>query len=577
MLATETGAVFLLILLALAFPRLGKRWFDSGEARFRSFAARRGFSVFLAGVLGLGARIAVLPILPVPQPGYGDEFGHLLAGDTFAHGRIANPPHPMWIHLENLAGIQHPTYASKYPPGQGLVLAAGQVLFGHAFWGVCLSIGLMCAAICWMLQGWVAPHWALLGAILAVIRLAMFSYWANSYWGGAVAACGGALVLGALPRLNRASRGLDAWIMGCGFMILAISRPYEGFVVSLLASAFLIYGLLAAKEGRLRRAAQVALPIAVCLVVLAAGLGYYNWRTTGKPLLTPYQLCQNTYYSTPLFFWQAPRPTPAYRHSIFRDQLRRWELAVYTTDHEHPILSSSVKALHFWLFYFGPALTAPFIALLYTLPYHLSWTDFHPDTRALIFIIGVSLGAFFLALFFNPGYAAPLTAAIYLLVIKALRRLRSSTGNRLSGVAISRAIVLACVVLVGVRALAGPLRIAVTRGARTWCSRDFRLTERANIESALAGSGRKHLVIVRYPDPDTGVVIDWVSNDADIDSSKVVWAHDMGPQHNEELTRYFKDREVWIVEAQTARITRYPGQAPQIPLAVGKGARAPLE
>lgn len=548
MVAIETGIVLLLVLLALIFPRFGSGWFDSAETRLKSFASRRRLSLLLAGALVLGARIVVLPILPVPQPGYGDEFGHLLAGDTFAHGRLANPPHPMWIHLENLASIQHPTYASKYPPGQGLILAAGQIFFGCPFWGVCLSVGLMCAAICWMLQGWVAPHWALLGAILAVIRLATFSYWANSYWGGAVAACGGALVLGALPRLNRASRGLDAWIMGGGFMILAISRPYEGFVVSLLASACLIYGLLAAKEGRLRRAAQVALPIAVCLVVLAAGLGYYNLRTTGKPLLTPYQLCQNTYYSTPLFFWQALKPKPAYRHSIFRDQLQRWELAVYTTDHEHPILSSSVKALHFWLFYFGPALTAPFIALLYTLPHHLSWTDFHPDTRALIFITGVSLGAFFLPLFFNPGYAAPLTAAIYLLVIKALQRLRCSTGNRLSGVAISRAIVLACLVLVGVRALSGPLRIAVTGGARTWCSRDFQLTERANIESALASSGGKHLVIVRYPDPDPSVGTDWVVNHADIDSSNVVWAHDTGSKENAEIIRYFRDRKVWLLE-----------------------------
>jgi hypothetical protein len=29
---------------------------------------------------------------------------------------------------------------------------------------------------------------------------------------------------------------------------------------------------------------------------------------------------------------------------------------------------------------------------------------------------------------------------------------------------------------------------------------------------------------------------------------KVVWANDMGPQQNQELIEYFKDRKVWLVE-----------------------------
>lgn len=56
---------------------------------------------------------------------------------------------------------------------------------------------------------------------------------------------------------------------------------------------------------------------------------------------------------------------------------------------------------------------------------------------------------------------------------------------------------------------------------------------------------------------------EWVYNRADIDAAKVVWAHDMGPDENAELIDHFKDRHVWLVEADEVPPKLSPYPAPQ--------------
>ncbi len=318
----EALLVSVALLVSLLYPRLGAPWFLRAEQALAALARKRALSVLLCGFSALAVRLALLPWLPIPKPFINDEFSFLLAGDTFAHGRLANPTHPMWAHLETFHVIFHPTYASMYPPLQGLVLAFGQFVFGHPFWGMWLSAGFMCAAICWMLQAWLPPSWALLGGMLPVLRFGVLSYWDNAYWGGTLAATGGALVLGAMPRIIRHQRTRDSILMATGVAMLANTRPYEGLMLSLVVAARLFWWGAQSRSTPDRlsaRIGRVPLPMLLVLTLAGAATSYYFWRVTGNPLMMPQRLNRETYAVARYFYWQHAYPAPTYRHQAIHD------------------------------------------------------------------------------------------------------------------------------------------------------------------------------------------------------------------------------------------------------------------
>jgi hypothetical protein len=187
----------------------------------------------------------------------------------------------------------------------------------------------MGAAICWMVQAWQPLAWAFLGGALAVIHLGLFSYWINTYHAGAIAALGGALVLGSMPRLKKSASVRYGVLMIMGIVIVALSRPFEGLLLSLPVLLSLGRRAFSPRDRTrwkviLRRA---ALPVAL-IIGGVAWLGYYDYRAFGNPLTLPYTVGRATYATAPYFIWQSPRPEPAYTHAVMRSYYRDTELKI---------------------------------------------------------------------------------------------------------------------------------------------------------------------------------------------------------------------------------------------------------
>ena len=556
----EISAAFTLLFgaAALWFPGAADTLFRGIERAVSRFAGRKRLAVIVLFLSVIALRLLALPLLHVPVPGIHDEFSYLLMADTFVHGRLANPPHPMWISFETFHVNWLPKYASMYPPAQGFVLALGQIL-GHPWIGVLLSDAAMCAAILWMLQGWLPARWAFLGAALAALKLGVASYWMNSYWGGAAAAVGGAMVLGALPRIARRERIGDVILLGLGIAILANSRPYEGFLFCIPAAVWIVWWLAGKSKWPkpLRvRVGQVLLPLTAMLLLTAAFMGYYNWRLTGNASLLPHVLNTRTYHTTGLFLWDHKKPEMHYANQQFEEFYNGWERNNYNNTWPDVVRVSEEKLVRYGLTYFwiGELLALPAIPFFFR----------NGKTRLLLVTFLLVTAGVFAVIWSNAHYAAPLTCVVFALAVEAIRYMRTvRIGSRPAGVGLSRAIVLLLVLDTGInvaRGICDPL---------LWpCEGD---PSRVAIAEKLAHTPGNHLIMVRYDNDNHNIHDEWVYNGAEIDGAKVLWARELEREQNAKLFAYFKDRKIWLVTPDSDNTYLEPYTPPDIPTADGSG------
>lgn len=488
-------------------------------------ARRKTLSWVGLGAMVLIIRAALLPVWPIPVPSIYDEFSYLLQADTFSHGRLTNPAHPLWEFFESTYILQQPTYASRFPPAQALMMALGQVLLGHPWFGVWLSAGILAAALCWALQGWLPPGWALLGAFIG-LDLCLFSYWMNSYWGGAVTAIGGALVIGAWVRITRGKQWQYAWVLGVGAVIVVLARPFEGLL--LVVPTLITLGIA-------NRSARVWLPILLIGIAGASWFAYDNYRVTGHPLRLPYQVYYEQYETAPPFSFipiaTAPRTfrpfDPGSRMLGTYERARSWQV----------FLDRPMDWLTMLRYYYGNLIWM--LPVVVCIP--LLWRSKRMRFPAILATVMGTVSL--IEVWWYPHYGAPFLAALLILVAQSLRCLRQW---KYRGREVGRFMVSAMPVAVFLVTITSEAEAIATHQTTDQIqARNAQIAQRESIEQQLRRKQPgQHVIFVSYaglPSPHE----EWIYNSANIDAAPVIWALDLGWTENEKLRRYYQGRSFW--------------------------------
>jgi hypothetical protein len=510
------------------------------------FSRRRYLCWTLLALGMIAGRVALLPVLPPPEPSIHDEFSNLLAADTFAHGRVANPVPAHAESFESPHILLDRVYASVYPPGQGLMLALGQKMLGHPFWGVVLTGALMIFLFCWMSDAWLPPQWTLIAGCLSVLLFFVRHYWLDSYWGGALAACGGALVIGGFGRVLRGRFKEAGATLALGAILLFCTRPYEGGLLCvgvLVALGIRSWRML--HKDRLELLRFVILPSAGVLLASIPLLAWYNLRITGHAAELPYLYYVSHYDRSPKL-WILPPLPPIQYDSPNLQALHDWEKAPYEALRQMPVHRALANEL---LLTIAAGVWFQFLAfglLLLGVP----WIARRKHWKWLLIVLGTGAVGLSLETLVLPHYTAPFTPVLLVLIVAAARSLWYRLGATRWGApafAVAAAVMLGTLVFDYKRVLITP-----------------RATERSRLIQQLKAEGGRHLVLVDYARGWSPILPDaeWVYNGADMNSSPVLFAHVRADREDQKLLQEFSDRKAWLVKLgprpEDIHVERYP-------------------
>jgi hypothetical protein len=310
--------------------------------------------------------------------------------------------------------------------------------------------------------------------------------------------------------------------LGLALAILANTRPFEGLLVSAPLVLALVWRALRTDDVNVRRDMWRAfVPMVLVLVATGAGMLTLNAAVTGSPWRMGYTEYQRQWGWSPLFVFGTPRDRPT---ALFNDMnnFQGWEFSAFAAQQTLAGFLVSLKAKWGILreFYAPMGLWLPLLAL------PLIWRDRWVQSLTLLAVL--VLGAAMLTVWMHPHYISPLVAPLLVVYLRCAQRLASIGSGRL---AVGR------LLTVGLAAAWGTMGLQWYTESLARSDPFFRanwVRVRSDVQEWLGAERGQHLLIVRYGTRHN-FHNEWVYNGADLDGTKVLFAHDLGAAENANL------------------------------------------
>jgi hypothetical protein len=191
-----------------------------------------------------------------------------------------------------------------------------------------------------------------------------------------------------------------------------------------------------------------------------------------------------------------------------------------------------------------------YLAIVAFLPCLREWRYSWLAGTALLFALGTNVYPYF-----YPQYVAALACVFVLISIKGLQKLRHTPRNYvalLCGVSF--------IFWFGLYATGDQDLLAITDFQSWYYINRGDPQGRIAVERKLAAAGPEQLVFVRYST--THRFEEWIHNNADIDAAHTVWANDLGPEKNAQLTHFYPQRKAWLLEPDARPVALTPYAVP---------------